>query len=169
MKLVFLRSNTTACRFIRAIDVGAWSHCAVADFPVFHPVTGWASPAVQQDTCIEAVYRHGVRRRSLAGLLRDRPDHQVLEITLPRPEEAGTWLARQVDKPYDTSALPALAIQRLTGHTPRLATPGAWYCAELLLGALRAGGVAIDGPLHRYGVAAAWALAQKTLSTELPA
>ena len=146
MKAVFIRSNTPACRLIRAIDGGAWSHCAIV-----LPDTN-DGPAM----CIEAAWPGGVRIRTLAGLLADRPDHLLVGTGLPVPQAAASWLRRQVGAGYDWPALPALAIRSVFGTAPLWAQPTRWYCAELLLAACAAGGAPISGPLRRYGVAAAF-------------
>lgn len=151
MKFVFIRSNTLACQLIRAVDGGRWSHCAIGAQGDAGPFAGSA---------IEAGFPHGVRVRSWAGLLRDRPDHVVIEAPLP-DEEAAMYFALGKDgAAYDWPAIPALAIRRVFGTAPLWERPQAWYCAELLLGACAAGGAPIEGPLRRHGVAAAFAHVQ---------
>lgn len=142
MKAVFIRSNTLACQLIRAVDGGAWSHCAL--------VRQGAAAA------IEAAWPGGVRERSLAGLLAARPDHLVVDFRLPDEASAGLWLQERLGAAYDWPALPALAIRSVFGTAPLWAQPTRWYCAELLLAACAAGGAPIPGPLRRYGVAAAF-------------
>ena len=154
MKFVFIRSNTLACRLIRAIDGGGWSHCAMsAD-----------AGGVWTDSAVEAVWPGGVRVRNWSSLLAARPDHLVLDVPLPNEHQAAVEALSWQGAPYDWRALPALAIRRLFGAAPMWARPDAWYCSELLLAACAAGGAPIKGPLRRYGVAAAFAHVQSLVA-----
>lgn len=136
MKFVFTRSGTMACRIIRAIDGGEWSHCAIID----------------GSRTIEATYSDGVRERSLAGLLSARPQHRIVELALPKEAAALKFAREQLGKPYDTAALPSLAIRRVFGTGPMWADEDAWYCAEHILAACAIGGRAVRTPLRRNGV-----------------
>lgn len=148
MNFIFTRTGSLACRAIRAIDDGNWSHCAVQTLGG-EPGSGLSA------RCIEAVWGDGVHDRRVDSLLQDRPDHLVVDTPLPEERLAHLFLLSQKGKPYDWPAIPALAVRRVFGTAPRIAIGSWWYCAELLLGACEAGGYPIDGPLRRYGVQAA--------------
>lgn len=146
MRVVFTRSNSLACKLIRAIDGGEWSHCAIVLDAGLYGL----------DRCVEAVYPGGVRMRSLNGLMAARPEHMVLELEVPEPRLAQALLVREVGKAYDWAALPSLAIRAVFGAAPNLASGKRWYCSELVLAACATAGAPIKGPLRRYGVQAAF-------------
>lgn len=152
MRFIFTRSDSTACRIVRAIDGGEWSHCAVARSP---------AAGGQAVRCFEAVWPVGVRCRQVSSLIEARKKSVLIVAPLPDEAAAESWLAARLGLKYDWQALPALAIRSAFGAAPFWARDDRWYCAELLLGACAAGGAPIDGPLRRYGVAAAFEHVQR--------
>lgn len=123
MRVIFCRKSTLGSWLIRAFTWSRWSHCMIVEGP---------------GTIIDATFTHGgVRRRALLAAVAETSAREEVHIPLTDDQEfaALTWLASQLGKPYDWTAIVGIFF-RQTGW----AEPDAWFCSELLEAALRAAG-----------------------------
>lgn len=130
MKLIYLTGRGPLSTIIRHIDGGRWSHVGIID----------------GDHVIEAVWTDGVRYRRLDSLMEDRPEHEILDVTLPNEAEALQWVRQQIGKPYDFTGVIGLGFGRNWQESSR------WYCSELAVTAAVKGGLAAPVNVRRIGV-----------------
>lgn len=149
ISLVFVKSPGLAAFFIRLFTRSRWNHVAVA---------------FNSSDVVEAV-GSGVRRRSLAGLLKDRPDHSIVQVQVPDRESGVRFLLDQVGKPYDYAAIWAFVfllgfplvnavfswLWTAFGGKPRdWQEDTKWFCCELAEATIvQAGRVRINAPVSR--------------------
>ncbi len=114
MRFGLARSMTPTSLLIQARLWEPWSHAFVMD-------------GVR---VIDSTFKHGGVRR------RDGVDGAVLEVhcPLPREDAARVFLAQQVGKPYDWRAVWGWAWAGRDWHDDF-----AWFCFELVAGAIEAG------------------------------
>lgn len=121
MRVIFCRKATLGSWLIRAFTWSRWSHCMIVD----------------GSTVIDATFTHGgVRRRALLAAVAETSAREEVDIPLTDDQQfaALSWLAAQVGKPYDWTAIAGLLFRQ------SWAEPDAWFCSELLEAALRAAG-----------------------------
>jgi uncharacterized protein YycO len=88
----------------------------------------------------------GVLRHDVPTFLAGRVIVAEVPLTLPNPEAADTWLAQQVLKPYDLTALLGFLMWRDWSHDDK------WYCSELAAAYMLEGGATLAGRHRRIGV-----------------
>lgn len=112
--IILCRSNSLGSKFLRLVMWSRWSHSALYDFD-----TG----QVYDSTLLQG----GVKVRQVTDFLDLYPDHELRLVEVPEPEaqNARDWLAAQVGKGYDWSALLGFLFQRNWQETDR------WFCSEL--------------------------------------
>lgn len=84
---------------------------------------------------IDATLTHGgVRLRRLAELLDEASAVEWVEVDLPDEAAASAFVARQLGKRYDWTALVGIVLRA------DWADPSRWFCSELAAAAVQAGG-----------------------------
>lgn len=132
MLLVFQKSDSMFDKIVRFIDGGEWSHVSIV---------------IKKNTVIEASAPNNiVRVRALDSLLIDRPEHQIIKLDLPNGELALAVAAIYVGAKYDYLALAGLA----TGLD--IQSRDRYFCTELAVAILEAGGLTADKVAHRMGL-----------------
>lgn len=125
MRLIFVRGATLSSALICLGTVSAWSHVAIV--------------TPDGRGIIDATFKHGVSRRSLASFASAYGDRWVqVDVPVGNPLAAHLWLQQQLGKPYDWSAYAGFL-----WPSRRWQDDGAWFCSELAAGALAAAGHAI--------------------------
>lgn len=118
MKILIARNNRLGSLLIRAVTLSRWSHAAI----------------FLDGVVIDSTLRTGVRSITYAEFARHYPTHVVIDVPLPDEDNAIRFLASQVGKPYDWTALFGIVLQR------NWQEPDAWFCSELVEAALSKGG-----------------------------
>lgn len=100
---------------------------------------------VSDSDVIDATFQAGgVRRRPLAKALHRVSDGRRLRFLLPDEAAAQAWLAEQLGKDYDWRGCWGWATADRDWQDDC-----AWFCFELIAGALRAGGLDVFADLSR--------------------
>lgn len=132
LRLLFTTSSTFADAAIRAFDGGRAGHVAVQ---------------IGEDAVIDSTFLGGgVRLQPLETFLRGRRLVHAIDVTLPDEPAARVFLADQIGKGYDWTALVGFLAWR------DWAEPDSWYCSELAAAALLAGGWTLADRHSRVGV-----------------
>lgn len=145
MIVVFTFSGSSAAKLIRWIDGGPFAHC----FPVFG------------DRAIETLPRTGVFERSADAAVGGSPNQAYFlpDDSAASAKASETFCRSLIGAPYDSWAIPALAIRHIFGTGPHWENPGRYYCDEmtLLTAAVANANVRdmIRGWAGRFGVEAA--------------
>ena len=140
MKFLFCQAPGLAGKLIRLFDRGVYNHVAVV---------------VSDTEVIEATYVHGVRKRGLGSLMRDRPIHLLVELPMKDEQAAIAFATSKLGGKYDWKALASLAIRRVFNTAPHWEDKNAYFCDELvLLSAVAGGGLSVSWA-GRYGVQSA--------------
>lgn len=116
MKIVLCKSSTVGSWLIRALTWSAWSHVAI----------------LNGEQAIEAVFP-AVQLTTLAEIQAKHHECLIVDLECGYPEEAWAAAMGQVGAPYDWRGLIGLPLQRAW------ATPGRWWCSELVAWALAQG------------------------------
>lgn len=132
MELLFTKARGLAGLGIRAFEGGTANHVAILDA---------ASGVV-----IEATFLEGVHRVDYDWFLVHNHVVQSVNVHLPDEETALQFAQSQVGKKYDWTALVGFLMWRDWSDTDR------WYCSELAMATLLAGGLTLSDKHNRIGV-----------------
>jgi len=120
MQLIFSRRATLGSWLIRAFCWSRWSHVSVL---------------YERSHVVDATLTHGgVRLRRLAELLDEASAVEWVEVDLPDEAAASAFMAQQLGKRYDWTALVGIVLRA------DWADPSRWFCSELAAAAVQAGG-----------------------------
>lgn len=131
IKVVFTSHDNLGSSLIRAIDGGVYSHMALV---------------LPGDRVVESVKKTGVRIRRLDSLLSDAWRYSLFTLEVPDEESTVKFATAQVGKPYDVTGLIGFGFARDWQKDDQ------WYCSELGMTALSAGGIKLAGAYSRVGV-----------------
>ena len=118
MRIWFCRSNDIGGWLIRLLTFSHWNHVAIELHGVIY----------------EAMAGQGVRILSPHDFAKRWAKSSVVDVSLLYPDQAQTFLKRQVGKPYDWGGVFAFPFRAAWHH------PEKWFCSELAAEALRDGG-----------------------------
>jgi uncharacterized protein YycO len=118
MKAVFCRHGNLGSLLLRTCMWSSWSHCAIVT------VAG---------TVIEARAFKGVTERPLRAFLDEASDYAFKDIAVEDDARAEAFARAQIGKPYDWFGAVGLGLHR------EWEQPDAWFCSELVEGAVVAG------------------------------
>ncbi len=113
MKLILCRNRSIGSWFLRAAMWSRWSHAAVYD---------------ERDGIVydSTFWQGGVKSHFYTDFCERYPQREIRDLT---PEvtdsSARYWLAAQIDKPYDWTALLSFVVHR------NWQDPDSWFCSEL--------------------------------------
>lgn len=132
MKAIYVDSKGILSSIIKVLDHGEWSHVGI----------------IKDDHVIEAVWQDGVRYRRLDSLMRDCPDHTIIDVPVPNEEDGLNFAYSQIGKPYDFFGIVGLPFNRTFQEDDK------WWCSELWATSLIKAGVKFNLPanLRKVGV-----------------
>lgn len=119
LKAIYVNSQDWFATLVTTVEKGQWSHVGIID----------------GDRVIEATFADGVRSRTLASLMRDRPLHCIVEIDVPNEQRGIEFARAQIGKPYDYAGVLGLGFNRNWEESSR------WYCDELWMSTMAAAGI----------------------------
>jgi uncharacterized protein YycO len=122
MRLIFSRRRTLSSALIRWFTWSRWSHVSVQVSDTL---------VIDSRALAGGVHYHPVER-----LLAESSAHEVVDLPLPDEAAALAWLQEQIGRPYDWSA-----VLGVLWRSVRWDEPDAWFCSELVEGAIVAGGL----------------------------
>ena len=109
MKLILCRGNTIGSWLLRTVMWSKWSHAAILD-----------GGCVTDSTLLQG----GVRWHIVDEFFTHYPSYELREIEVDEPA-ARAWLAEQVGKRYDWTALLSWVVRRDWQEDD------SWFCSEL--------------------------------------
>jgi len=137
MKILLCRSNSIGSWLIRALTWSSWSHVVL----------------INGDDAVEAVLPR-VRRSTVADIRAAHSECLVVELPCADPEAAWAAALSQVGQHYDWEALLGFLVHR------EWASPGKWWCSELVAWSFAQGGSPLFRPeaTHRVTPQDLWML-----------
>ena len=119
MEIHFLKSHTVSGWLIRIFTFSQWNHVAIEiDGQVY-----------------EARGITGVTRRSAKVYLKEWAESATVNVKVPSPSSAVTFLEAQLGKGYDYGGIIALPFRKSWHGRSK------WFCSELVAAALLAAGL----------------------------
>lgn len=136
LQVIYSRHRTLAGWLVRLAQWwGPWSHCGIV---------------TPEGTVIHAVWGRGVVETPWNEYVRVSSRHELVDVHVPSPDLALTWLRLQLGKGYDYGAV----FRFISGKFRWIkASPGRFHCAELVETAIFEGGLRrFRVPLSQIGV-----------------